>query len=210
MSATWSPGIKDIDGAPVGDTVTNRPRIPAQQPLERDSGPCSRAYFAGSFPDSVRRSSRLFATPCKNCVLTTRPWHYEPESSVALGFGFSLRFSWACCTWRSCRSGLNENTDSTLSLRRQPSSFEILTHQGRCRIHRQPVPTAVGAERGRKFASRLSGRVCCCPPTTLGRGHPALCREAGRAEKTRVRRQPGVAGIRDCPWPRWCWTFSIG
>ena len=36
----------------------------------------------------------------------------EPESSVALGFDF-VAASWACCTWRSSRSGWSASTIST-------------------------------------------------------------------------------------------------
>lgn len=34
---------------------------------------------------------------------------YEPETSVALGFGFRCGF-WACCTWRSPVSALSASS----------------------------------------------------------------------------------------------------
>lgn len=37
---------------------------------------------------------------------------YEPETSVALGFGFRCGF-WVCCTWRSPASASNANSTST-------------------------------------------------------------------------------------------------
>jgi GTP-binding protein LepA len=82
-------GIKDIDGAPVGDTIT------------LDGRPCSSALpgfkqiqprvFAGLFPvDSDNYES--FRDALSKLRLNDSALHYEPEVSGALGFGFRVGF----------------------------------------------------------------------------------------------------------------------
>ncbi|MDX1442443.1 MAG: translation elongation factor 4 [Gammaproteobacteria bacterium] len=82
-------GIKDIDGAPVGDTLThaNRPcekRLPGFKQVQP-------RVFAGLFPvnaddyDDLREALRKLK-------LNDAALHFEPENSSALGFGFRCGF----------------------------------------------------------------------------------------------------------------------
>ncbi|MGH8263328.1 MAG: translation elongation factor 4, partial [Steroidobacteraceae bacterium] len=82
-------GIKEIDGAPVGDTIT------------LDSNPCSAPLpgfkqikprvFAGVFPiDSEDYEN--FRDALKKLRLNDSALHFEPEVSTALGFGFRCGF----------------------------------------------------------------------------------------------------------------------
>ncbi len=82
-------GIKDIGGAPVGDTITH------------DSKPCSSALpgfksvqprvFAGLFP--VRSEDyESFRDALSKLRLNDSSLQYEPEVSAALGFGFRCGF----------------------------------------------------------------------------------------------------------------------
>jgi GTP-binding protein LepA len=82
-------GIKEIDGAPVGDTITLESR-PAAAPLPgfRQIKP---RVFAGLFPvDSEDYES--FRDALAKLKLNDSALHYEPEVSGALGFGFRCGF----------------------------------------------------------------------------------------------------------------------
>jgi len=82
-------GIKDIDGAPVGDTIT------------LESRPCATALpgfkqikprvFAGLFPVNSE-DYESFRDALAKLRLNDSALHYEPEVSGALGFGFRCGF----------------------------------------------------------------------------------------------------------------------
>ncbi len=82
-------GIKEIDGAPVGDTITLEAR-PAKTPLPgfRDIKP---RVFAGLFPVNSE-DYEAFRDALAKLRLNDSALHYEPESSGALGFGFRCGF----------------------------------------------------------------------------------------------------------------------
>jgi GTP-binding protein LepA len=82
-------GIKEIDGAPVGDTITLDAR-PAQAPLPgfREIKP---RVFAGLFPVNSE-DYESFRDALAKLRLNDSALHYEPESSGALGFGFRCGF----------------------------------------------------------------------------------------------------------------------
>lgn len=82
-------GIKEIDGAPVGDTITDAIN-PASAPLPgfQQSKP---NVFAGLYPiDSADYES--FREALAKLRLNDAALHYEPETSEALGFGFRCGF----------------------------------------------------------------------------------------------------------------------
>ena len=82
-------GIKEIDGAPVGDTITNEVR-PSSTPLPGFKQVQPRV-FAGVFPvDSEDYEN--FRDALAKLKLNDSALHYEPEASVALGFGFRIGF----------------------------------------------------------------------------------------------------------------------
>ena len=82
-------GIKEIDGAPVGDTITH------------ESRPCASALpgfktvqprvFAGMFPVQSEQYES-FRDALQKLKLNDSSLHYEPEVSTALGFGFRCGF----------------------------------------------------------------------------------------------------------------------
>ncbi len=82
-------GIKEIDGAPVGDTITLEAR-PARTPLPgfRDIKP---RVFAGLFPVNSE-DYEAFRDALAKLRLNDSALQYEPESSGALGFGFRCGF----------------------------------------------------------------------------------------------------------------------
>ena len=82
-------GIKDIDGAPVGDTLTQADK-PAADPLPgfRTIQP---KVFSGLYPvDSS--DYEAFREALSKLKLNDAALHYEPETSQALGFGFRCGF----------------------------------------------------------------------------------------------------------------------
>jgi GTP-binding protein LepA len=82
-------GVREIDGAPVGDTITH------------DARPCAAALpgfkqvqprvFAGLFPVNSEDYEN-FRDALAKLKLNDSALHYEPEVSTALGFGFRCGF----------------------------------------------------------------------------------------------------------------------
>ncbi len=82
-------GIKDIDGAPVGDTITHADRPCAERlPGFKQVQP---RVFAGLFPVSADDYSDL-RDALDRLRLNDSSLSYEPENSTALGFGFRCGF----------------------------------------------------------------------------------------------------------------------
>ena len=82
-------GIKEIDSARVGDTITLAER-PAEHPLEGFKQIQPRV-FAGMFPvDSDDYDD--FRDSLEKLTLNDASLSYEPENSTALGFGFRIGF----------------------------------------------------------------------------------------------------------------------
>ena len=82
-------GIKEIDGAPVGDTVTLEAR-PCPQPLPGFKQVQPRV-FAGLFPINSE-DYEDFREALQKLKLNDSALHFEPETSTALGFGFRCGF----------------------------------------------------------------------------------------------------------------------
>jgi GTP-binding protein LepA len=82
-------GIKDIYGAPVGDTLTLT-REPCAEPLP-DFKQVQPRVFAGLFPIQSDDYEN-FREALQKLRLNDAALHFEPESSVALGFGFRCGF----------------------------------------------------------------------------------------------------------------------
>ena len=81
--------IKNIDGAPVGDTITSakNPVIEALDGFE----PVQPRVFAGIFPISGEDYEK-FRDALAKLRLNDAALQYEPENSDALGFGFRIGF----------------------------------------------------------------------------------------------------------------------
>lgn len=82
-------GIKDIHGAPVGDTITHAkspdvPRLPGFQKIKPQ-------VYAGMFPVSSDDYEE-FRDALEKLALNDASLDYEPENSDALGFGFRVGF----------------------------------------------------------------------------------------------------------------------
>lgn len=82
-------GIKEVDGAPVGDTLTDNDH-PAVEPLPGFQT-VQPQVFAGLFPVSSEHYEDLREALAKLRINDTALF-YEPETSQALGFGFRCGF----------------------------------------------------------------------------------------------------------------------
>ena len=82
-------GIKDIYGAPVGDTLTDA-RQPCEKPLPGFKQVQPRV-FAGLFPINSD-DYESFREALQKLRLNDAALHFEPETSAALGFGFRCGF----------------------------------------------------------------------------------------------------------------------
>jgi GTP-binding protein LepA len=82
-------GIKDIHGAPVGDTITHAltPDVPALPGFKK----IKPQVYAGLFPISSD-DYEAFREALAKLTLNDASLFYEPESSDALGFGFRCGF----------------------------------------------------------------------------------------------------------------------
>jgi GTP-binding protein LepA len=82
-------GIKDIHGAPVGDTLTHAqtPDVPALEGFQK----IKPQVYAGMFPISSDDFEN-FREALAKLTLNDASLFYEPESSDALGFGFRCGF----------------------------------------------------------------------------------------------------------------------
>lgn len=81
--------IKNIDGAPVGDTITSV-KNPVTEALEGFK-PVQPRVFAGLFPISGEDYEK-FRDALSKLKLNDAALQYEPENSDALGFGFRIGF----------------------------------------------------------------------------------------------------------------------
>ncbi len=82
-------GIKDISETRVGDTLTTD-RKPAETPLPGFK-PSVPVVFCGLFPTDAAEFERLRDSLGK-LALNDASFHFEPETSAALGFGFRCGF----------------------------------------------------------------------------------------------------------------------
>ncbi|MDO9371409.1 MAG: translation elongation factor 4 [Gammaproteobacteria bacterium] len=82
-------GIKDVNGAPVGDTLTHVDR-PALKALAGFKA-VQPQVFAGLFPIDAE-DYEAFREALGKLKLNDASLHYEPETSQALGFGFRCGF----------------------------------------------------------------------------------------------------------------------
>jgi GTP-binding protein LepA len=82
-------GIKEINGAPVGDTLTDsvRPAVAALPGFQK----VQPRVFAGLFPVNAD-DYEAFREALQKLCLNDSALHYEPENSTALGFGFRCGF----------------------------------------------------------------------------------------------------------------------
>ena len=118
-------GIKNIDGAPVGDTITL-----AGEEVEPLKGfkPVQPRVFAGFFPISSEDYEDL-REALRKLRLNDAALHFEPESSDALGFGFRCGFL-GMLHMEIIQERLEREYDIDLITTSPTVVYEILTKKG--------------------------------------------------------------------------------
>jgi len=119
-------GIKDIYGAPVGDTITQTDK-PAKQALPGFK-PVQPRVFSGLFPVSSDDYEDLREALSK-LKLNDAALFYEPENSQALGFGFRCGFL-GMLHMEIVQERLEREYDLNLITTAPTVVFEILTSKG--------------------------------------------------------------------------------
>ena len=119
-------GIKEIDGAPVGDTLTTADH-PATQPLPGFK-PVQPQVFAGLFPVSSDDYEDLREALGK-LRLNDAALFYEPETSQALGFGFRCGFL-GMLHMEIVQARLEREYDLDLITTAPTVVYEVLDNQG--------------------------------------------------------------------------------
>jgi GTP-binding protein LepA len=102
----FTAAIKEVGDARVGDTITETAR-PCLEPLPGFQ-PAKPMVFAGIFPTDSARYEDL-RDALDKLRLNDASFTREPETSLALGFGFRCGFL-GSCTWRSSRSVSSAST----------------------------------------------------------------------------------------------------
>ncbi|OQW94096.1 MAG: elongation factor 4 [Beggiatoa sp. IS2] len=119
-------GIKDVGGAPVGDTLTDADH-PAMTPLPGFQ-PIKPRVFAGMFPiDSSEYEN--FRDALAKLRLNDAALYYEPENSVALGTGFRCGFL-GLLHMEIVQERLEREYDLNLVTSAPTVVYEVLTTQG--------------------------------------------------------------------------------
>jgi GTP-binding protein LepA len=119
-------GIKEIEGAPVGDTLTHASR-PAEEALP-DFKPVQPQVFAGLFPISSENYEDLRDALGK-LHLNDAALFYEPETSQALGFGFRCGFL-GMLHMEIIQARLEREYDLDLITTAPTVIYEVLDQQG--------------------------------------------------------------------------------
>jgi GTP-binding protein LepA len=118
--------IKDVADARVGDTVTDAGN-PTTHPLP-GYRPMKPMVFSGIYPVATEDYENLKDALGK-LVLNDSSLSYEPETSVALGFGFRCGFLGPLHS-KSCRSGWSASTTWTSSPPCRTSATRSWTRRG--------------------------------------------------------------------------------
>jgi len=140
-------GIKDIHGAPVGDTLTHANR-PAAEPLPGFQK-VHPQVFAGLFPVNAE-DYEAFREALDKLSLNDSSLFYEPETSEALGFGFRCGFL-GLLHMEIVQERLEREYDLDLITTAPTVVYEVVTTQGET-LHvdnpaKLPVPNLIAEMR---------------------------------------------------------------
>jgi len=128
-------GIKEVDGAPVGDTLTDAQR-PAATPLPGFKA-IKPNVFAGLFPVDAS-DYEAFRDALGKLRLNDAALVYEPENSTALGFGFRVGFL-GLLHMEIIQERLEREYNLNLITTAPTVVYEVLTHAGKTLLVDNPA-----------------------------------------------------------------------
>nr|WP_180323146.1 translation elongation factor 4 [Marinobacter adhaerens] len=120
-------GIKDIQGAPVGDTIVHQ-KFSEETPMLPGFKRVQPQVYAGLFPVSADDYND-FRDALEKLTLNDASLFYEPESSDALGFGFRCGFL-GMLHMEIIQERLEREYDIELITTAPTVIYEVLTTQG--------------------------------------------------------------------------------
>ncbi|WP_100640188.1 translation elongation factor 4 [Marinobacter salexigens] len=120
-------GIKDIHGAPVGDTIVHH-KFSEETPMLPGFKRVQPQVYAGLFPVSADDYND-FRDALEKLTLNDASLFYEPESSDALGFGFRCGFL-GMLHMEIIQERLEREYDINLITTAPTVIYEVLTKQG--------------------------------------------------------------------------------
>jgi GTP-binding protein LepA len=132
--------VKEVDGAPVGDTLTDAAR-PADKPLPGFK-PIKPQVFAGLFPVNSEDYEHLRDALAK-LRLNDAALFYEPETSHALGFGFRCGFL-GLLHMEIVQERLEREYDLDLITTAPTVIYEVVDHRGE--VHHVDNPSKLPEE----------------------------------------------------------------
>ena len=132
--------VKEVDGAPVGDTLTDAAH-PADKPLPGFK-PVKPQVFAGLFPVNTEDYEHLRDALAK-LRLNDAALFYEPETSHALGFGFRCGFL-GLLHMEIIQERLEREYDLDLITTAPTVIYEVLDHRGE--VHHVDNPSKLPEE----------------------------------------------------------------
>jgi GTP-binding protein LepA len=189
--------IKDVHGAPVGDTMTLA-ADPATEPLPGFQEMQPRV-FAGLFPVNADDYPSL-REALEKLKLNDAALRFEPESSEAMGFGFRCGFL-GMLHMEIVQERLEREYDLDLSPRRPPWCTRCSPRQRRSRLDnpaKLPPTTKIAEVREPIILANIL-----TPPDYVG-NVIKLCEEKRGVQKGCSTSAARCRSATSCRWPRWC------
>ncbi len=188
--------IKEVHGAPVGDTLTNATR-PATEPLPGFQTIKPRV-FAGLFPTEADDYTAL-REALEKLKLNDSAMQFEPESSEAMGFGFRCGFL-GLLHMEIVQERLEREYDLDLITTAPTVVYQVVRKNGDIIEIDNPakLPSASEVEEIREPIIVANILV---PPDYVG---PVITR------RTLITSAPRCRSPTRCRWPRWCSISSTG
>lgn len=194
--------IKDVHGAPVGDTLTlAADPAPHALPGFQEMQP---RVFAGLFPVDAEDYPDLREALDK-LRLNDAALRFEPESSEAMGFGFRCGFL-GMLHMEIVQERLEREYNLNLISTAPTVVYEVLKTDGTIIPMDNPskLPPLNHVEEIREPIIRAN---ILTPPDYVG-NIITLCEESAAARSASTTSVARCRSATSCRWPKWCWTSS--